>query len=69
VKPMLSRAYSPLRLLSMLFLCGLILCGAPACTTTPPRPAPAPVIQEEKPEPLHPGIKPLTVEEEEVVGG
>lgn len=47
-------------------LCGLILSGASACSTTAPRPAPAPVVQDlQRPEPATPGIKPLTVEQEE----
>ncbi|WP_157179447.1 hypothetical protein [Phyllobacterium sp. YR531] len=57
------------RLLSGFLLCGLVLCSASACTTSTPRPAPAPVIIDpQRPEPATPGIKPLTVEQEEWVG-
>lgn len=62
-------AHNSLRLLSGILLCGLILCSASACTTSAPRPAPAPVIIDpQRPEPATPGIKPLTVEQEEWVG-
>jgi hypothetical protein len=55
-------------LISSLILCSAVLAG---CTTTSPRPAPAatPVAQGDQPEPPTPGIKPLTVEQEEQVGG
>ena len=56
-----------------LSLLALILCSAAlaGCTTTAPRtpPAAAPVAQgDDQPEPPTPGIKPLTVEQEEQVG-
>jgi len=56
-----------------LSLLALILCSAAlaGCTTTAPRipPAAAPVVQGDQPEPPTPGIKPLTVEQEEQFGG
>ncbi|WP_348597013.1 hypothetical protein [Phyllobacterium sp. SB3] len=59
-------AHNSLRFLSGFLLCGLVLCSASACTTSTPRPAPAPVIVDpQRPEPATPGIKPLTVEQEE----
>ncbi len=58
--------FSPLAF-SGLILAGTLLAG---CATTPPRTtnAPAPVIEQERPEPPTPGIKPLTVEQEEQAG-
>ncbi len=55
-------------LISTLILCSAALAG---CTTTQPRtPTPAaPVAQGDQPEPPTPGIKPLTVEQEEQFGG
>ncbi|MDR6632132.1 hypothetical protein J2X72_000903 [Phyllobacterium sp. 1468] len=55
-------------------LLALILCSAAltGCTTTQPRtpPAATPVAQGgDQPEPPTPGIKPLTVEQEEQFGG
>ncbi|MGH6859638.1 MAG: hypothetical protein ACRECY_05235 [Phyllobacterium sp.] len=47
-----------------LLLFGAMLSGALAGCTTPPRPAPA-VQDPQRPEPATPGIKPLTVEQEE----
>jgi hypothetical protein len=59
-----------MRPLLKLLLCGLILCSASACTTPQPRPAPAPIVQDlQRPEPATPGIKPLTVEQEEGMEG
>jgi hypothetical protein len=57
-----------------LSLLALILCSAAfaGCSTTAPRtpPVPAPIAQgDDQPEPLTPGIKPLTVEQEEQFGG
>lgn len=63
---------SPMRpfLLLALILCSAALAG---CTTVQPRtpPAAAPIAQgdDDQPEPPTPGIKPLTVEQEEQVGG
>ncbi|PSH64854.1 hypothetical protein CU102_20630 [Phyllobacterium brassicacearum] len=55
-----------------LSLLALILCSAAlaGCTTSQPRtpPAAAPIAQGDQPEPPTPGIKPLTVEQEEQVG-
>ncbi|MEI4481535.1 MULTISPECIES: hypothetical protein [unclassified Phyllobacterium] len=57
-------AQRPLRLLCGFLSCALVLCTASACTT--PRPAPTPIIIDpQRPEPATPGIKPLTVEQEE----
>jgi hypothetical protein len=62
-----------MRLAHHILTVGLILCSAvlAGCTTTAPRtpPAPMPVAQGDQPEPPTPGIKPLTVEQEEQVGG
>ena len=55
-----------------LSLLALILCSAAlaGCTTTAPRTPPAPVAQgDDQPEPPTPGIRPLTVEQEEQFGG
>ena len=56
-----------------LSLLAVILCSAAlaGCTTTAPRTplAAAPVVQGDQPEPPTPGIKPLTVEQEEQFGG
>ncbi|CAN7176529.1 hypothetical protein LJR231_000319 [Phyllobacterium sp. LjRoot231] len=55
-------------LISILILCSAALAG---CTTTAPRTPPAamPAAQGDQPEPPTPGIKPLTVEQEEQFGG
>ncbi|MGO4449931.1 hypothetical protein AB4Y96_13475 [Phyllobacterium sp. TAF24] len=45
----------------------LLICVAACTTVRQPTPA-SPVMQDEKPEPLTPGIKPLTVDEAEQVG-
>jgi len=52
-------------------VCGFLLFSALAgCSTTAPRtpPAATPVVQGDQPEPPTPGIKPLTVEQEEQFG-
>ncbi len=69
-KPMYSFAYNLMRP-ATLSLLALILCSAAACSTTAPRTPPAamPAAQGDQPEPPTPGIKPLTVEQEEQVGG
>jgi hypothetical protein len=62
-----------MRLAHHILTVGLILCSAAlaGCTTTAPRtpPAATPIAQGDQPEPPTPGIKPLTVEQEEQVGG
>lgn len=55
-----------MRLTCGFLACGLVLCTA--CTTSAPRPDPV-IIDPQRPEPATPGIKPLTVEQEEWVGG
>ncbi|MBA8899506.1 hypothetical protein [Phyllobacterium sp. P30BS-XVII] len=60
------------RALARVFAFGTLLICTLACVaacTTARQPTPAtPVLQDEKPEPLAPGIKPLTVDEAEQVG-
>ena len=62
---------TPVRPVYHLLISSLILCSAAlaGCTTTAPRTPPAPVVQGDQPEPPTPGIKPLTVEQEEQFGG
>ncbi|PSH67384.1 hypothetical protein CU103_03275 [Phyllobacterium sophorae] len=62
---------TPMRLVHQFLIGSLILCSAAACSTTAPRTPPAamPITQGDQPEPPTPGIKPLTVEQEEQVGG
>ncbi|UGY10357.1 hypothetical protein [Phyllobacterium pellucidum] len=49
---------------------GLIFAALSACTTVKHvAPPPAPVVEGDRPEPPTPGIKPLTVEQEEQVSG
>ncbi|WP_288192597.1 hypothetical protein [uncultured Phyllobacterium sp.] len=57
----------PRALARMLAFAGILAC-ATACTTTRSPVPSAPVLQEEKLEPLPPEIKPLTVEQAEQVG-
>ncbi|MBA8877562.1 hypothetical protein [Phyllobacterium myrsinacearum] len=61
----LSRGF--IRATGFALACGFILSAAACTTARPPAPS-ASVLQEEKPEPLPPGIKPLTVEQAEQVG-
>jgi hypothetical protein len=53
-----------------LSLLALILCSAAlaGCTTTPQRTPPAAARGNDQPEPPTPGIKPLTVEQDEQFG-
>lgn len=51
----------------MLALAAILAC-ATACTTARPPVSAAPVLQADRPEPLPPEIKPLTVEQAEQVG-
>jgi hypothetical protein len=57
----------PRALVRMLALAGILACAA-ACTTVRPHVPSAPVLQADRPEPLPPEIKPLTVEQAEQVG-
>ncbi|MCX8278628.1 hypothetical protein OSJ77_00300 [Phyllobacterium sp. 0TCS1.6C] len=65
--PSLSTILAGCKPVVALLLCGLLVLPA-ACTTT--RPGADPTASEiERPEPLDPRIKPLTVEQEEGVAG
>ncbi|MBZ3692085.1 hypothetical protein [Phyllobacterium calauticae] len=57
----------PRALARKLAFAGILACAA-ACTTARPLVPSAPVLQADKPEPLPPEIKPLTVEQAEQVG-